>query len=150
MWLLEQADAAAALPEVVLAVLAMALLMFGVFRKNDATDAVTIGALISLGLVATLVILGGPDEAEAFHGALLVDTFARVMKVLALFGSAVALALSASFMKRDGSQRFEYPVLILLATVGMMVMISANNRASLRSLTPCSTGSRILWGSLGV
>ena len=131
MWLLEQADAVAALPEVVLAVLAMALLMFGVFRKNDATDAVTIGALISLGLVATLVILGGPEEAEAFHGALLIDTFARVMKVLALFGSAVALALSASFMKRDGSQRFEYPVLILLATVGMMVMISANNLISL-------------------
>ena len=67
MWLLEQADAVAALPEVVLAVLAMALLMFGGFRKNDATDAVTIGALISLGLVATLVILGGPEEADAFR-----------------------------------------------------------------------------------
>ena len=48
MWLLEQADAAAVLPEIVLAVLAMALLMFGVFRKGDTADAVTIGALVAL------------------------------------------------------------------------------------------------------
>ena len=77
------------------------------------------------------MIWGGEGRAEAFNGAFVVDTFARVMKVLALFGSAVALVLSESFMKRDGSQRFEYPVLILLATVGMMMMISANNLIAL-------------------
>jgi NADH-quinone oxidoreductase subunit N len=53
------------------------------------------------------------------------------MKVLVLFGSAVALALSAGFMRRDGSQRFEYTVLVLLATVGMMTMISANSLIAL-------------------
>ena len=131
MWLLEQADAVAVLPEIVLAILAMALLMFGVFRKGDATDSVTLGALISLGLAATLVIWGGEGRETAFNGAFVVDTFARVMKVLALFGSAVAVALSVNFMKRDGSQRFEYPILILLATVGMMMMISANNLIAL-------------------
>ena len=86
---------------------------------------------ISLALVAALVIWGGEGRADAFKGAFVVDTFARVMKVLALFGSAVAIVLSESFMKRDGSQRFEYPVLILLATVGMMMMISANNLIAL-------------------
>ncbi|WP_421695426.1 NADH-quinone oxidoreductase subunit NuoN [Aestuariivirga sp.] len=131
MWLLQQADAVAALPEVVLAILSLALLMLGVFRKQDASDIVTIGALVALAVTALLVIAGGPAEAEAFHGALLVDTFARVMKVLALFGSAAALVLSVSFMKRDGSQRFEYPVLILLATIGMMLMISASNLIAL-------------------
>ncbi len=131
MWLLEQADAVAALPEIVLALAAMALLMLGVFRKSDATGVVTHGALIALGVTAVLVVAGGPNEAEAFQGGMLIDTFARVMKVLALFGSAVALVLSVSFMKRDGSQRFEYPVLMLLATVGMMLMISANNLIAL-------------------
>lgn len=131
MWLLQQADAVAALPEVVLAILSLALLMFGVFRKSDASDAVTLGALMALGITAVLVILGGSGQQEAFGGAMMIDTFARVMKVLALFGSAAALVLSVSFMKRDGSQRFEYPVLILLATVGMMVMISANNLIAL-------------------
>ena len=131
MWLLEQADAVAVLPEIVLAVLSMALLMFGVFRKGDTADAVTIGALVSLGLAAVLVIWGGEGKALAFNGAFVTDTFGRLMKVLALFGSAVAIALSVHFMKRDGSHRFEYPVLILLATVGMMMMISANNLIAL-------------------
>jgi NADH-quinone oxidoreductase subunit N len=131
MWILEQADAVAALPEIVLAVLAMALLMLGVFRKSDASDAVTLGALLALGLAAALVIWGGEGRMEAFKGAFVIDTFARVMKVLALFGSAVALVLSVNYMKRDGSQRFEYPILILLATVGMMTMISANNLLAL-------------------
>jgi len=131
MWLLEQADAVAALPEVVLAVLALALLMLGVFRNKEASDAVTLGALLSLGLVAVLVIWGGEGRQEAFKGAFVADTFARVMKVLALFGSAVALVLSVNFMKRDGSARFEYPVLILLAALGMMLMISANNLIAL-------------------
>ena len=131
MWLLEQADAAAVLPEIVLAVLAMALLMFGAFRRDDASDAVTIGAMATLGIVALLVITGGEGRELAFNGAFVIDTFGRVMKVLALFGSAVAIALSVSFMKRDRSQRFEYPILILLATAGMMMMISANNLIAL-------------------
>ena len=131
MWLLEQADAVAALPEIVLAVLTLALLMLGVFRKGDASDMVTLGALVALAVTALLVILAPDHQALAFNGALMVDTFAKVMKVLALFGSAAALVLSVGFMKRDGSQRFEYPVLILLATIGMMLMISANNLIAL-------------------
>ena len=131
MTLLQHADAAAALPEIVLAVLAMALLVFGVFRKGDNADQVTIGAVISLALVAALVIWGGGGKAQAFGGAFVVDTFGRVMKVLMLFGSAVAIILSVHFMKRDRSQRFEYPVLIMLSAVGMMMMISANNLIAL-------------------
>ena len=131
MWLLEQADAVAVLPEIILAVLSMALLMFGVFRKDDPADAVTISALVALGLAAIFVIWGGAGTVTAFNGAFVVDTFARLMKVLALFGSAVAIVLSVHFMKRDGSQRFEFPILILLATIGMMMMISANNLIAL-------------------
>ena len=130
MSLLQHADAVAALPEIVLAVLAMALLMFGVFRKHDSSDIVSLGAMMALALVALLVVTD-EGKATAFGGAFVVDTFGRVMKVLTLFGSAVAIALSVSFMKRDRSQRFEYPILILLATVGMMMMISANSLIAL-------------------
>ncbi len=124
-------DAAAALPEIVLAVIAMGLLMFGVFRKDDANDQVTIGAIIALALVATLVIFSGDGKVVSFGGAFVVDMFARVMKVMTLFGSAVAIVLSTHFMKRVGMARFEYPVLVMLATVGMMMMISANDLISL-------------------
>ena len=131
MSFLQQAGAAAALPEIALAVLAMALLMAGVFRKGDNTDRVTIAAILSLGLVAALVIWSSPGRETAFGGAFVVDTFARVMKVLTLFGSAVAIVLSSSFMKREKMARFEYPILILLATTGMMMMISANSLIAL-------------------
>jgi NADH-quinone oxidoreductase subunit N len=128
---LQNYDAAAALPEIVLAVFAMALLMFGVFKKDDANDQVTLGAIVALAVVAALVIFTGEGKVSAFGGTFVVDTFARVMKVLALFGSAVAIVLSTHFMKRVGMARFEYPILVILATVGMMMMISANDLISL-------------------
>jgi NADH-quinone oxidoreductase subunit N len=131
MWLLEQADAAAVLPEIVLALIAMALLMVGVFRKGEAANFVTLAALVGLGIVALLVIFGGGGRVTAFGGAFVVDTFARLMKVLILFGSAAAIALSVHFMKQEKIEKFEYPILVLLATVGMMMMVSANDLISL-------------------
>jgi len=131
MSLLQTADAAAALPEIVLALLAMALLMHGVFRKGDTAQTVTTLSILALALVAALVLWSGGGRETAFGGAFVVDSFARLMKLLALFGSAVTIGLSAQFMKRDGSQRFEYPVLVLLATTGMMTMISANSLIAL-------------------
>jgi NADH-quinone oxidoreductase subunit N len=128
---LQHYDAAAALPEIVLAILAMALLMFGVFKKDDANDQVTLGAIIALAIVAALVVFTGEGKITAFGGAFIVDTFARVMKVMALFGSAVTIVLSSHFMKRVGMARFEYPILVMLATVGMMMMISANDLIAL-------------------
>ena len=131
MWLLEQADAAAVLPEIVLALIAMALLMVGVFRKGETANFVNLAALLGLALVALLVIFGGGGRVTAFGGAFVVDTFARVMKVLILFGSAAALTLSVHFMKQSKIEKFEYPILVLLATVGMMMMVSANDLISL-------------------
>ena len=131
MNVLQNYDAVASLPEIVLACLAMALLMYGVFKKGDATDNVTLGAVVSLAFVTALVIFAGEGKVMAFSGAFVVDTFARVMKVMALFGSAVAIVLSSHFMKRVKMARFEYPILVMLASVGMMMMISANDLISL-------------------
>jgi NADH-quinone oxidoreductase subunit N len=128
---LQNYDAMASLPEIVLACLAMLLLMYGVFKKGDANDNVTLGAVVSLAFVATLVIFTSEGKVTAFGGAFVVDTFARVMKVMALFGSAVAIVLSSHFMKRVKMARFEYPILVMLASVGMMMMISANDLISL-------------------
>ncbi|MBL8908976.1 MAG: NADH-quinone oxidoreductase subunit NuoN [Rhizobiales bacterium] len=131
MWLLEQADAAAVLPEIILAVIAMVLLMVGVFRKGETANFVNLASLFGLAVVALLVIFGGSGRMTAFGGAFVVDTFARVMKVLILFGSAAAITLSVHFMKEQKIEKFEYPILILLATVGMMMMVSANDLISL-------------------
>src|SRR3546814_18753309 len=53
------------------------------------------------------------------------------MKVLVLLGSILALIMSGGFIRREGMARFEYPLLIVFATVGMLLMISANDLIAL-------------------
>jgi NADH-quinone oxidoreductase subunit N len=128
--LLDQIQATAALPEIFLVIAAMALLMFGVFREKT-VDIVNIAAIAVLAIAMLLVISGSEGRVEAFGGSLVIDAFARFMKVLTLFGSAVAIVLSVNFMKTEKIERFEYPILVLLATAGMMIMISANDLVAL-------------------
>ena len=55
----------------------------------------------------------------------MVDPFARFLKLLALTGSAVAILMSLDYLKAEKQERFEYPILILLSTTGMLMLISA-------------------------
>ncbi|MEE4235508.1 MAG: NADH-quinone oxidoreductase subunit NuoN [Anderseniella sp.] len=126
------ADAAAALPEIFLAVAAMALLMLGVASDKNRTELVNTLSLGALAVTAALVIFTSDGGvARAFHDSFIVDGFARFMKMLVLFGSAVAIILSSNFLKVERLDKFEYPVLVLLATVGMLTMISANDLIAL-------------------
>jgi NADH-quinone oxidoreductase subunit N len=130
--LFQQIGAAAALPEIVLAVLAMILLMEGVFSKKITTGAIRVAAIAAFIVVAGMIVWkSGTGTVTAFGGAFVADPFARFMKVLALLGSAVTLAMSGRFLALTKMDSNEYPVLIMLATVGMLVMISANDLITL-------------------
>ncbi len=119
-------------PELVLALGAMALLMLGAFRGEKATGLVTVLAVILLVIVGTLELMLPAGKLVTFGGSFIVDDFARFLKILALTGSAVALILSTEFLFSVGSRRiFEYAVLILLSTLGMMVLISAGDLITL-------------------
>ena len=113
---LTQAGASAVYPEIFLAICAMALLMFGVFRKGETTDQVTIGAIVALA-VAGLLVMNGSDSVS-FGGAFVTDAFGRIMKMFTLFGSAVAVVLSVHFMKREKSERFDILRLIVHEFLG--------------------------------
>ena len=124
--------AAAALPEICLAILAMVLLLEGVFSSRVTSAAIRWAAVASFVVVAAMVVWKtGAARVYAFDGAFVVDDFARFMKVLALLGSAVTLIMSGRYLARTKMDSEEYPVLIMLATVGMMLMISANDLISL-------------------
>ena len=125
------ADAWPALPEIFLAVAAMALLLLGVFRQRNSADSVAMLAMAALAVTALMVIFAGSGRDLAFGGAFVVDSFARILKVMVLFGSSAALVLSVNFMKLERLERFEYPILVMLATLGMMMMISANDLIAL-------------------
>jgi NADH-quinone oxidoreductase subunit N len=120
-----------ALPEIVFAVLAMILLMVGTFAKERSTGLVSILAAISCVVAGALVLATDGTRATGFEGLFVVDKFAAFMKVLVLLGSAFAIVIAMGYLQRENLRRPEFPVLIMLATVGMMLMISANNIISL-------------------
>ena len=120
-------DISAALPEMVLAAAAMALLILGVWRGEGSTRLVSwlsIGVLI---LVFVIAALGGGDRRVGFYGMFVTDAFALFMKALVLIGSVVTILMAMRYNEEQGIARFEFPVLVLLATTGMMVMVSAND-----------------------
>jgi NADH-quinone oxidoreductase subunit N len=114
-----------ALPEIVLALGAMLLLMVGVFRGEQATKGIEGGAVLLLLLTAAIVVWLPAGKLVTFDGSFVVDSFARFLKLLALAGSAAAIVMSSNYLAVEKRGTFEYSILILLSTAGMMMLISA-------------------------
>ncbi|MFN7596246.1 MAG: NADH-quinone oxidoreductase subunit NuoN [Cereibacter sp.] len=120
------------LPEVIIALCAMAALMFGVTTGKDKTASllvwITSGLFV---LMAVWIGAGGDGVRSAFGGMFIDDPFARFAKVTILLSAAAVLAMSRDYMQRRDLLRFEYPVLVALAVVGMMLMVSAGDLMTL-------------------
>jgi NADH-quinone oxidoreductase subunit N len=114
------------LPELVLAAGAMALLMLGAFRGQQTTQLVTGLAVALLVVTGALELWLPAGKLTTFGGSFIVDDFARFLKILALIGSGTALVLSRGYLAEQ-AKIFEYAILFLLSTVGMMVLISAGD-----------------------
>lgn len=118
------------LPALFLGVGGMALLLAGVLaKKTDTTAGITIGAIVLL-IMAAAVNWIAPD-ALLFGGLLKTSLFTRFADMLVYLGAAAALILSVDYNKRENIARFEYPILVLFAVLGMIVMISAADMMSL-------------------
>jgi NADH-quinone oxidoreductase subunit N len=126
-----------ALPELFLACVAMALLMLGVFQKGGEAERARTARLVSylsvtaLLLALLLVLTVSGTRTLAFGGLFVNDSFAAFFKVLVLIASALSLIVAQGFLERAAINRFEFPVLVLLAALGMLMMISANDLISL-------------------
>lgn len=115
------------LPELILAVGAMVLLMIGAFNGPKVTGLVTALAICLLIVVGVAEVMLPAGKLVTFGGSFIVDDYARFLKVLALTASAVTLLLSREFLEHESRRIFEYAILVLLSTVGMMVLISAGD-----------------------
>ena len=120
----------AVLPELVLAIGALALLMIGVFSGDRSVSLVSWPAVAVI-VVAALTLTLEPTNGAAFSGSFIIDPFGRLMKLLILIGSGVALVMSVGYLKAAKIERFEYPVLIVIATLGMLLMVSASDLIAL-------------------
>jgi len=126
-------ELAPAMTEVFLICVAMALLMLGAFRDEEQDTHRFVSSLAIMALVVGLfiVLMGDKETVTTFSGLYVTDGFASYMKALVLLGVAVCLVMTPSFFQKEGVNRFEYTVLALFATVGMLMMISANSLISL-------------------
>ncbi len=127
------------LPEIVVAVFGLVLLLVGLMNRSNAAR-VTSGLAILGFLIAGVVMLCGPRLQPLFGGQLPVfafdrmfvdDGFARFAKLLILIASSGALLLSWSYLEERHIEHSEYPVLVVFATLGMMLMVSASDLLSL-------------------
>ena len=130
--MMTSADLTLILPEIMLSIYAMVMLLVAVYTsKDDLAPAlvwVTAGLMIVLG---SWITVHGEGTSVAFGGMLVEDAFARFAKVTILFSAAAVLIMSEGYMKRRDLLRFEYPLLVALSAVGMMVMVSAGDLMAL-------------------
>jgi NADH-quinone oxidoreductase subunit N len=114
-------------PELVLALGAISLLMLGVFRAGKGDWIISELAIVVIGFAMLSILVPYQGRVILWDGAFVDDAYARFMKMLALGGAAFSLLLSREYMARHRIDAFEFPVLILLSTLGMCMLISANN-----------------------
>ena len=121
-------DFSIVLPEIMMAIGAMALLMFGAYGGEDRKASLILWLSAGLmGAISLWIAFDDVGKVEAFGGSFSNDGYARFAKVLILLSAAWMLVLGEKFLERYGMLKFEYPILILLAVTGMMVMVSAND-----------------------
>ncbi|MCB5175988.1 NADH-quinone oxidoreductase subunit NuoN [Microvirga lenta] len=119
------------LPEIILAVGVLVLILFGAFRGERSVEGMNIIALALLAVAFLAVLMLPSERVETMAGSFVVDGFAKFMKSLTLIASACGVILSMDYMRRERIARFEYPILIVLSTIGMLMVISANDLIAL-------------------
>jgi len=119
-------------PEIFLSVYAMVALLGVVYTSKDelAKRVTWVTAFIFI-LVAFLIIFSEEKTEIAFGGMFIDDAFSRFSKIIILLSAAVVLVMGQEYMSRRGFLRFEYPLIVTLSVVGMMVMVSAGDLMSL-------------------
>ena len=120
------------LPEVILSVGVILLILIGAFRGERGFSLVDEMAVGILGLAIVAIILSSKQvDVGVFDGAYMDDAFSRFVKVLTLIGAMASILMSVDWLQRNGLEKFEFPVLVLLSTLGMMLLISADNLIAL-------------------
>ena len=124
-------DLSMALPEIFLACSATVLLIYGAYAGNKTAGFVSALSVAVIAVAFGLIFFGDQKQGLAFGGLFVVDAYANYMKLVALTASGFGILMTQRFVEREGMARFEIPVLMVLATLGMLMMISSNDLMSL-------------------
>ncbi|MDG1152456.1 MAG: NADH-quinone oxidoreductase subunit NuoN [Hyphomicrobiales bacterium] len=119
------------IPQVFLLFSAIILLMLGSFTKKNSAKIVVYFSVLTLFLVTFLEILMPWDIHVIFNNSLVENGFSRFVKSIIFMSSAFVIILSSKWLIRYDEKAFEYPILILFSSLGMSLMISANDLITL-------------------
>ncbi|KNG92466.1 NADH-quinone oxidoreductase subunit NuoN [Pseudaestuariivita atlantica] len=125
------ADLNIILPEIILSIFAMATLVGGAYLGQDRLARPILWATCAVMLIIAFMVVQGDTTRVAFGGMFVDDGFSRFAKGLVLVSGAAILLMSEGYMARRDLLRFEYPLLVALASVGMMMMVSAGDLMAL-------------------
>lgn len=119
------------MPELFLAIAAMFLLILGVFQGDKASAGIGWLCVIALSVCGFILLQNSWAENIILNNMFVMDQFAGILKLLILFGTMASIALSIRHIEEEKMARFEYHILMLLAALGMMLMVSANDLLAL-------------------
>jgi NADH-quinone oxidoreductase subunit N len=119
-------------PEITLSLFSMFTLMVGTFYKNEGVPASILWTTCTAFLLVCIwILMYEPHSIKAFNDAFIFDMFSKFIKILILITATVILAISLPYLKSNSLLKFEYPVLITLSVVGMLLMVSATDLMAL-------------------
>jgi NADH-quinone oxidoreductase subunit N len=121
-----------AYPELLLAIYALGAVWLGAFLKDRSFLALSTLGVIAILVAGFLAFAGAPAASVSiFQGSMVVDGVGAFAKILIALAAAATLALGADHFITTKEQRFEFPVMIALAVLGMFVMVAAQDLISL-------------------
>jgi len=112
-------------PEIFLSLSILIILMIGVFIKNSYNLVTNLTFLTLLVLIA--ILLNKKGNTLIFSEAFISDSFSIFIKILILISSLFILYSSQVFIKDNNINKFEYPIIFLIAILGMFFMVSSND-----------------------
>ncbi|MGC6516561.1 MAG: NADH-quinone oxidoreductase subunit NuoN [Candidatus Puniceispirillaceae bacterium] len=121
-----------ALPEIVLALASLLVVLIVAYGGEGQANRLRVKrfTLASYAFALVFVWFIGPQNAVILNDLFAVNSVTHFMKILILLG-----AMAATWMVDDrwgeGLERPEYNLLVMLATLGMLLMVSANDLMSL-------------------
>ena len=115
------------LPEIFISLAIMLFLIIGVFKKGSSSLIYNLTTISLVILLAILLNLNSTQETLLFNESYKIDSLSNFMKIIMIISGIFVMLASSKYLQILKISKIEYPVLVLSAILGMMVMISSND-----------------------
>lgn len=115
------------LPEILTSLAIMLFLIIGVFKKKSASLIYNLTTISLAILLASVYNLTNISETLLFNESYIIDDLSNFMKIIMILSGIFVMLASSKYLQITKINNIEYPVLVLSAILGMMVMISSND-----------------------